>query len=436
MPPRSASNALCPAAIAAFVAVAGCRGPQIQNAAPIAETEEGRFPHTQHAKEPCVSCHSLSAVLAGRLARPGSRDHAPCDRDQCHRKDFLRPPGKLCAVCHAKVDPTKPGSSVPAPYPPEHGPRTLASRFSHSAHLDYGAMEKQVGFHVSCTDCHIFDASDVLKRPGHAVCERCHAPGAAPPGSPTLRECEKCHSPRARKPSRLRRLIVGDLRFRHAMHRRDRTGKPIRCTECHKETAESDEPGAQPPPDTRSCVQCHDDVERTPSNRRMRVCETCHSSLVSGFSRIAPRSHLPAPDRPADHTLAFRRDHSADAEQDSDRCARCHTFMSGSKRNTCDQCHQVMRPQDHVVTWHEYEHGPAAATRADRCATCHPGEFCTTCHSRRPRSHFPIYEFTRGGHGALAAYDMRACMTCHVMERDRFEGGCTGTGCHTVRLRR
>lgn len=436
MATRPVSPRLAAASIAVLVTVAACRGPQIQNAGPIAETEEGRFPHQQHADEACTSCHALAEVLSGQLARPGAADHAPCDREKCHRAEFLRPPGKLCRLCHLKLDPSQPDSSIAAPYPPERGPRSLASSFSHAEHLDYGSMEKHVGFHVSCSDCHIFDAEGTLRRPAHAVCDRCHAPGAAPPGTPSMRDCEDCHRPRGKKPSRLRRLIVGDLQFHHAIHRRDRTGKPIRCTACHTETATATEPGAQPPPATRTCVTCHDDVKRTPSNRRMRICETCHASLASGFSRIAPRSHLPAPDRPEDHTLAFRRDHSADAEMDSSRCSRCHTFMSGSDRDTCDECHQVMRPQDHVITWTEFEHGPASATRADRCATCHPGEFCTACHSKRPRSHFPSEEFRLGGHGALAAYDMRACVTCHVVERDRWDGGCTGSGCHTVRLRR
>jgi len=428
---RPQQTAVLAAALCMMFGSSACRSGQRATMQAMAETEEGRFPHAKHEDTSCVDCHSLSAVLAGEPAVPGADDHAPCDQHQCHQKEFLRPPGKLCELCHLRVDPATPESAAPAPYPPERGPRALASEFSHAGHLDFAAMESQVGFHVTCSDCHTFDDRAKLLRPGHAVCERCHAPGAAPLEAPAMHDCRGCHRKRAKKPTRVRRLIVGDLHFRHGNHRTDRTGKQIRCRECHETSASVEEPGAHAPPTTRACVSCHDDVDRTPSALRMRSCDTCHASRSGGFHKIAPRTHLPAPDRPEDHTLAFRRDHSADATLHGERCARCHTSMSGSRRDTCDDCHQVMRPHDHVITWREYDHGPAAATRTDRCVTCHRGEFCTACHSRPPRSHYPRLEFRNGAHGALAAYDYRACVTCHVVDRD-----CVSAGCHTMRSSR
>lgn len=400
-------------AIAVLAALGGCRAGTALPAAADVEPELDRFPHQRHGQLACTSCHALDAVLRGVPAVPGQDDHAPCDQGQCHQAEFLAEPGKLCAICHDSVAPTQPGQSPLLPYPPRHGQRALASEFSHRQHLDYGAMERKLGFHVSCTDCHPGDDKGAPGQPDHAVCGRCHAPESAPPGTPAMDGCALCHRPRQRDPSRRRRLITGDLHFRHQNHQSDRRGQPIRCTECHTDSAATASVIAHPVPPTQACVTCHDDPERTPPPMRMRVCESCHTTRARSFQTLAPRSHLPRLERPEDHTLAFRRDHGADARGNAVRCARCHTFMSGSPRDVCDECHQVMRPQDHVVTWREYDHGAAASARADRCATCHTGTFCAECHSRPPRSHLPLAMFRGQGHGVLARINIRACMTCH-----------------------
>ena len=139
---------------------------------------------------------------------------------------------------------------------------------------------------------------------------------------------------------------------------------------------------------------------------------------------LAPRSHLPGTERPIDHTLAFRRDHRSEA-QDATRCAGCHQMMSGSPRAACDECHQVMRPQDHTVLWREYDHGGEAVVASDRCATCHVVDYCTACHRRPPRSHAPLGSFGTGDHGDLARQNPRSCLTCHEPATD-----CVGAGCH------
>lgn len=397
------------------------------------ETDEGRFPHQLHTSTKCVECHALGSVLAGKLAVPGSNDHAPCDRGQCHQRAFFAKPGKLCTLCHTRVDPAVKGGTTMAAYPPVKGKRALAATFSHAVHLDYGAMERATGFHVSCRDCHESDQSGRMKPPKHAVCARCHAPEAVKPGTPSMRDCKGCHRPRRQKPSRLRKFITGDIHFRHGSHRVDRRGKLIACTQCHPSSRAVTEPGTHPPPKTAACVACHDDASRTPRQLRMRVCETCHATKSRSFSSLAPRSHLPATERPKDHTLAFRRDHAADARADGARCAKCHTFMSGSHRDSCDQCHQVMRPRSHTVLWREYEHGPSAAARTDNCATCHTGGFCVSCHQTRPRSHNPALEF-RTSHGGLAVFGLRSCSVCHIIDGTTpAPRGCAGSGCHTVR---
>jgi hypothetical protein len=398
-----------------FAQLAACGppppGPQVAEAEPAAL----RFPHERHSKVQCTECHNQESVLGGRLRRPGSDDHAPCDRAQCHRKAFLGPPGELCSICHEAVDITHAGQSPLVPYPPAIDQPQMPSSFSHTLHLDFAAMEETLGFHVSCTDCHTLNDNLSLNRPGHSACTRCHAPESTPKDAPSLKQCQGCHRQQALSPAP-RRLIRGDVHFAHERHRADRRGKLIPCSTCHATTREANQRGKHKAPQMRSCVDCHDDTNRVPRTKRMRICETCHATRTAGLGSLAPRSHLPATERPADHTGAFRRDHADDARADAPRCARCHTSLSGSARDTCDECHQVMRPSDHVVTWREFDHGPEAATRNDRCQTCHQVDFCVACHSQRPRSHFPIGAFTNGGHGTQAVMNPRACLTCHRID--------------------
>lgn len=395
--------------------------PEVQ----IADVEQSRFPHDRHDEIACTECHALDDVLRGRPAIPGSRDHEPCDRGQCHQAEFLAKPGAMCAMCHDEVNPTRPDGTTLAPYPPAYGRRALPAEFSHAMHLDRERIEKRVGFHVTCTDCHARDDAGRPRAAGHAVCARCHAPEAISPGTPPMDRCDQCHRPGRQPMRRERQLIVDDLRFDHGNHALDRRGQAIACVECHQQSSQTEEVGRHPPPTTQTCVGCHDNIDRTPSGSRMLVCETCHITRSRQLRLLAPRSHLPPLERPEDHTLAFRRDHAADVLADSKRCARCHTFMSGQSRDTCDECHQVMRPGDHNVTWIEFDHGPAASARADRCATCHRGSFCVACHSQPPRSHFPLTMFA-DSHAIPAQLRLRACLTCHNAQR--FCGRCHTSG--------
>ena len=406
--------------------LASCRPPPDRAPSLPQDSERGRFPHPLHHSLPCTDCHPQPDVLFGRPARPGTNDHAPCDRNQCHQAAFLSSPTPLCNICHDRLDPgdDSPGANLPSPYPPPRGRRALAAEFSHATHLDFPRMEAAVGFHVSCSDCHE-PAGDELTPPGHTVCARCHAPEASPPGTPSLAECARCHVDRPVQPSRLRRFITADLRFDHGDHRQDRRGRAITCSGCHTGSASVQKTGSHAAPAMAACVECHDDTARTPPAKRMRMCEACHATKRASFGAIAPRSHLPALERPEDHTRAFRRDHAADATADPQRCARCHTFMSGSPRDACDDCHRIMRPQDHTVTWREFDHGPASAARADGCAVCHQGDFCIACHSTRPRSHFPSIDFAQRGHGDFARVNLRSCSACHIFETD-----CATSGCH------
>jgi hypothetical protein len=407
-------------AIAAGAAFAACSAARRVEAPP-PPVDPTRLSHAQHAQIPCEGCHRADA-------RPGADDHKPCDDGACHRKDFLGPPGKLCEVCHKAVT-TQPALAAPLkPFPSDDAWQALPPRFSHRRHLDARLMEQRVGFHVTCADCHT-RGDGVRTRPDHAVCARCHAAEVGLPGAPKMESCAGCHLPQPRVRTRAR-VIRDDLRFDHDRHRTDRKNQPIRCDACHERSAQSASYEDHAPPRVQSCVGCHDDSDRTPLAMRMRICETCHRERASTLTALAPRSHLPATERPIDHTIAFRRDHAEAAASNTARCATCHTQISGSSKQSCDDCHQTMAPSDHRITWRELDHGPESAASRDRCATCHVVEFCSACHSQRPRSHGYVGTFERE-HGRLARLNVRACLTCHNANAPP-DGAlaCTDARCH------
>jgi hypothetical protein len=400
--------------LALLVVVLGCTPPRAADA-PLPPIDKTRLSHAQHAGIACTDCHQMGM-------RPG-HDHKPCDT--CHRGAFLAKPGALCDACHTAIT-VEPLAAPLRPYPSDDIWQAQPPRFSHAAHLDAGRIEARVGFHVTCIDCHVRGEEGKLVRPDHATCARCHAPEASIAGVPRMDDCKSCHDAGAQLRTRVR-LIKGDLHFDHDRHRADRRGGSIKCEQCHAGSAAATGWNDHAAPRIAACVGCHDDSDRTPTSMRMRACETCHSERSVHLTTIAPRSHLPATERPIDHTIAFRRDHAEAAERDGARCAACHTQMSGNARDMCDECHQTMRPADHRITFRELDHGTEAAADRDRCARCHVVEFCSACHSQRPRSHGFAGSFNND-HGPLARINLRSCLTCHQ------EAFCNG--CHSASPRR
>ncbi len=378
----------------------GCTPPRRAEPPPPA-VDPSRLDHTKHTQVACISCH--------RSKQPGADDHKPCDDSGCHKKDFTALPGKVCMVCHTDVV-TQRGLSAPLKeFPIKDAWQALPPAFSHAKHLDSAVMEKRVGFHVACNDCHL--RNDAWVRPDHATCSRCHAAEVGLANVPAMESCSGCHggTPRLRKRAR---VLRGDIKFEHDGHRRDAKGTVIKCEDCHKRSAVSNSYQDHVAPRVESCVSCHDDSARVPNELRMRICETCHLEITASLTKLAPRSHLPATERPIDHTLAFRRDHAEAASRSASRCATCHVQMSGNPKDACDECHQRMLPTDHRITFRELDHGPGAVADRNRCATCHVVEFCTACHAQRPRSHGLLGTFNQE-HSRLARVNPRPCLTCH-----------------------
>jgi hypothetical protein len=387
--------------VCTLVALVACTPPRTIDV-PAPPIDPTRMSHDHHAQISCINCHRGNN-------RPGSDEHKPCDDGACHRKEFLAPPGLFCKVCHESIK-TTPLETKLKPYPSEDPWQSEPPRFSHKLHLDAGRMEGRVGFHVTCIDCHT--RGDTMARPDHATCSRCHATEAQLTKAPQMDDCKGCHSKGVQQRTR-GRLIHDDLKlFHHERHRADRRGQPIKCEQCHAQSAQSTAYADHAAPRIETCVTCHDDTDRTPDSMRMRICETCHIERTARITALAPRNHLPATERPLDHTLAFRRDHAEAAERDSSRCAACHTQMSGNKREACDECHQTMRPSDHRITWRELDHGTESIADRPRCARCHVVEFCNACHSQRPRAHGFPGSFV-SDHGPLARVNVQSCLTCH-----------------------
>jgi hypothetical protein len=404
---------------------------------PVVDTD--RFPHGAHTGDKpefrnwqgrglgCADCHDATAVKEGKVSRPGgtrvpaSNQHAPCDDGQCHKKEFEKPPGPMCRICHQKVDPFTPGpeASPLQAYPERGSTHILASTFSHQLHLDKGKMENATGGHVACADCHERTAEREPEVAGHKACARCHEQQAKVKAALPMEKCAGCHPKRDVELTRGRRFITGDLRFHHAPHEKDKSGAEIPCQTCHANVDDAKTREDMAVPAMERCAQCHEDQGRTPDRVRMDQCGVCHSGNMDVGT--APASHLAGGGggytgvRPADHTVHFRKHHGDQAQAKDAPCRRCHTELQGNKDDTCFQCHQIMRPHDHTLMFRE-DHGRDAQADGRRCANCHAPEVCAGCHAVPPRSHTPLGVFRGGGHAEQARFNLSSCLTCHTYE--------------------
>ncbi|MCG8416912.1 MAG: hypothetical protein MJE77_03075 [Proteobacteria bacterium] len=386
--------------------------------------DSDRFPHDLHTGDDerirgykarglaCTDCHPREAVLKGQYARPGLNQHAPCD--DCHKNEFYKPPGKFCRNCHTVVDAKNQGNTDLQRYPERGFRRVLAARFSHRLHLDESRMESEVGFHVDCADCHNRDGKSRDPRlPGHKQCARCHAEKSAARDKLDMGDCQSCHPRRDIDLVRGRIFITGDLIFTHASHEADAEGKQISCEVCHSDIPASRSAADASVPAMQRCAVCHEDAAKSPDRVRIGRCEVCHKTITSG---VAPMNHLVRRGLPEDHTLEFRRNHGEQAADPNANCAFCHDGLGKSNRDSCFQCHNVMKPRDHNLGWRDDSHGREAAAERDRCTVCHTADYCTACHSVPPRSHQPYVEFRLGGHAEVARFDLRSCFACHTFE--------------------
>ena len=253
--------------------------------------------------------------------------------------------------------------------------------FNHKVHV----VDKK----MSCDDCHP-DAATAAQAgmPSHDVCETCHE------------EIDKNKPPEERSTAffpegqpKWTNLAVqpADVIFSHATH----VGKNVKCEECHPEIRESTRVPTQEPMRMGQCMECHARY-KAPSE-----CETCHRAI---------RKDRPTDDHRSNwievHGQASRAGHDERA-----RCGLCHTDES------CDHCHQEMKPRDHTNYWRIQGHGAMAEIDRDRCRACHRTDYCDRCHSEvAPRSHRGMWSGTRQLHCLSCHFPLgsaEGCVICH-----------------------
>jgi hypothetical protein len=429
--------------------------------------DTGIFSHTEHLGDApkaqnngerlgCQDCHEVDQANDYLVLRPGRTAHAPCDT--CHADKYYQEPGEFCAVCHTQVDPLHPGASPVHDYPRLQVAAQLVSTFNHRVHLEGKRVTNSDGAALDCQQCHSVPTPDAKNAtfPKHKNCVQCHGSAV----SPRLSDCNGCHSRNG--PGRARSFIKNDIIFHHGKHLADNAGK-ISCETCHYAVKKSTSQKQLNLPQMADCAKCHEDSARTPDRVRISNCAVCHSTDVE--ARPVPANHgvgaelsrdelteilaildeldpiLPASaladisglvpqvkdmtesQKPENHTIFFRVNHSQAASSKDAKCGYCHTGLSGSPRDSCNDCHSTWKPRDHSLRWKTSQHGRQFAVTPQRCATCHEVDFCTSCHSVPPPNHSPLSVF-RYRHGRVARFNVRACVTCHTFETTCVE-------CHT-----
>lgn len=292
------------------------------------------------------------------------------------------------------------------------------------------------------------------------VCEGCHTgivSGDSAKVFPTREDCARCHDGTRRQPIAWQAPTPrqSNLRFSHAVHRREAAGDSLNCLTCHATT--------DPPrrmvvagPDPNRCVRCHahrGDVHIAPT----ASCRTCHVPLTTA-SRLTTERIGRFP-RPAWHeTAGFDSTHGRTAST-AQSCAICHA------RESCERCHanadqiplianlsqdtrvaalvagksaRYAAPSSHRRHDWRDAHGASAARADAGCANCHTQPSCLACHaggagsSQRviaalpgPASRkglgVPVERIDRAvhgldvikRHGALAASARMDCTQCH-----------------------
>ena len=387
--------------IAVLALVAACTPPRGTDA-PLPPVDPTRLSHEHHVQIPCSACHRSEA-------RPGKDDHRPCDDGACHRKEFLGAPGLFCRVCHADVT-TSPLRAPLKPFPVEAPWRSEPSRFSHKRHMDAARMESRVGFHVSCADCHTRNGKRM--QPDHATCSRCHANEAALPGAPSMEDCAACHQATMHERKRAR-LIGAELRFDHDRHVADRRGKPIRCDECHTQSASSTSYDDHAPPRVR-------ELRELPRRQQAHAERAAHA----GVRDLPPRAQgWPHRDRaaqsPARDGAATRSHARVPARPRRGRRARRVAVRDLSHADVGQPPAGVRRvpPDDAAVG--SPDHVARATTTGPRRRSIAIAARAVTWSSSAPRAiasgraRTAFLARSRPSTDGSARINVRACLTCH-----------------------
>ena len=208
------------------------------------------------------------------------------------------------------------------------------------------------------------------------------------------------------------------VEFDHAAHLKVLEGSP--CSTCHVEGAKSIKP------DTKVCLQCHDQKEvdqyKLPglkthgptwplthrpfakSSDPQYNCAACHQQ--KDCLQCHKEGHA---DEMGDfgnqmvniHTSDFAVTHPIAARTDPQLCASCH------ENGFCVKCHNSFAPADlsiasHRLGWSNLtvSGAPHSSFSPDSCQTCHPN------------SVLPAHEWSTQ-HAREARRDLATCQACH-----------------------
>lgn len=233
-----------------------------------APVDYSKFDHgnAQHARLPCLLCHRRESN-ATRPTLPGAAEHTPCTG--CHAQQFADASNPICTVCH-----TDARSGAVKAFPRL---RSFGVTFDHAKHLYMRGL--------LCVTCHrparggvAFSIPAGLR--AHAVCYRCHTPGAKS-GDRDISSCGVCHEPGrySRTPAWARAFNMG---FNHAEHG---ASQALRCNDCHKVRAGVPQRRQVSAPQAAhhhasgrqlSCMSCHDG-NRAFGGDDFSVCTRCHT---------------------------------------------------------------------------------------------------------------------------------------------------------------
>jgi hypothetical protein len=322
----------------------------------------------------CVRCHEG----AGRSARtsdalnPRESSCLPC-----HAERIERAPGEpvdgRCGYCHV-------GAEIGASVVPLSVFPDARLRFSHAAHVRFGAMK--------CLTCHDgVDESTVATRshlPTMRSCFDCHGGAAARAPS----ECTTCH------------LAAPDGVLRTEWPQGSMNPKPWQAGMHHDREwlvrhrwVAADQGSA--------CASCH----------REEDCTDCHDGRVRP-ARVHPSDYL---------TI-----HSQMARRNEPRCDSCHTTQT-----FCNECHARLgvsqlsaprvrtgarfHPPAEVWSRGPVQHAVEARRSLSTCVSCHGERDCVACHGALGigsgvSPHPPGFAASCQEHLARNA---RACRTCH-----------------------
>lgn len=410
--------------------------------------------------------------------------HGPEAKDG--QNHFSQPPGEFCKVCHEDINPFVEGENKMYPYPRPGRLSAVQNvvSFNHKQHLGFNqdcsschvvVADENVPYatlprHKECKKCHSEGGAGAQKLP-MSDCKGCHENRARPNPKRFITNgirfthgkhfvdnegeisCKTCHASIWNSKSSKDRELPGMNICGDCHENRKKTRRQFRiknnCELCHVTedyknvplpenhkpyTAsldglpEGDEALEAPRAPEADGELTREELAAAEEFLSLDEFTRGSAAVVADIGGLIPVERnvtiAAGSKRPHNHTVLFRTQHGEAASRPDAQCHNCHLGLSGTPRDSCNDCHSVWRPRNHTLRWRGVEHGRAASRKPESCNSCHQSSFCTECHNIPPPSHSPLNVF-RFKHSRAARYNARSCVTCHTFETTCVE-------CHTL----